>query len=293
MPFLDVHRRDSVTVLALLAIVGACLVALFYDAGFEPQATPRHAVPRRKAPAAVTYATAPRAVRLRPFDPNTADSATLLGLGLAPWQVRAIYRYRAKGGVYMRRDDFARLPGLTAGKFRELRPYITIGADYRPAADVYGPPRHGRRHVPSQQPFIDTLYPRKITVHEAVLLNHADSAQLRHVPGIGPVFAFRIVRYRERLGGYVSREQLLEIDNFPPEALPFFHIQEGEPVRRLNINRSSAAQLRAHPYISWMMARQILDYRRMRGAIHDIDDLRLLPTFSAPVRERLRPYLDY
>ena len=43
------------------------------------------------------------------FDPNDADSTQLLRLGLAPFQVRSIYRYRAKGGRFSTKDDFRRV----------------------------------------------------------------------------------------------------------------------------------------------------------------------------------------
>ena len=56
------------------------------------------------------------------FDPNTADSTQLLRLGLKPWQVRAIYKYRAHGGIFRRPADFARLYGLTRGQYRSLAP---------------------------------------------------------------------------------------------------------------------------------------------------------------------------
>ena len=49
------------------------------------------------------------------FDPNTADSTALLRLGLSPWQVRNIYKYRARGGRYHRPEDFSKLYGLTKG----------------------------------------------------------------------------------------------------------------------------------------------------------------------------------
>ena len=71
-----------------------------------------------------------------PFDPNTADSTTLLRLGLQPWQVANIYRYRSHGGIYRRPEDFARLYGLTQKQYRELEPYIRISADYRPAVEL-------------------------------------------------------------------------------------------------------------------------------------------------------------
>ena len=72
------------------------------------------------------------------FDPNTADSTQLLRLGLQPWQVRSIYRYRSKGGVFREPSDFARLYGLTQKQYRELLPYIRISSDYRPAAELVG-----------------------------------------------------------------------------------------------------------------------------------------------------------
>lgn len=72
------------------------------------------------------------------FDPNTADSTQLLRLGLQPWQVRNIYRYRAKGGVYRKKEDFARLYGLTVKDYRRLEPYIRISEDYLPASTLVG-----------------------------------------------------------------------------------------------------------------------------------------------------------
>ena len=46
------------------------------------------------------YASEQNSEELFCFDPNTADSTALLKLGLRPWQVRNIYKYRAHGGIY-------------------------------------------------------------------------------------------------------------------------------------------------------------------------------------------------
>ena len=62
------------------------------------------------------------------FDPNTADSTQLLRLGLKPWQVRNIYKYRAHGGIYRTPEDFARLYGLTVKQYRELEPFFRLSA---------------------------------------------------------------------------------------------------------------------------------------------------------------------
>ena len=51
------------------------------------------------------------ATALRPFDPNTADSATMVSLGMRPWQAHNAMQYRRAGGRWRQPDDFARLYG--------------------------------------------------------------------------------------------------------------------------------------------------------------------------------------
>lgn len=223
---------------------------------------------------------------LSAFDPNTADSTLLLSLGLQPWQVRSIYRYRAKGGIYRQPSDFARLYGLTVKQYKELLPYIHISDEYKPAAEVYGRTdavRSGR----------DTLrYPVKLQPGQYVTLDDADTASLRKVPGIGRYYASRIVRYRNDLGGYVSVAQLSEIEGIPEAALSYFRVTGGA-VRKLNLNRLTLNELKHHPYINFYQARRIIDYRRLKGPLHSIDDLRLLKDFSQRDIERLRPYVEF
>lgn len=224
--------------------------------------------------------------KLSAFDPNTADSTLLLSLGLQPWQVRSIYRYRAKGGIYRQPSDFARLYGLTVKQYKELLPYIHISDEYKPVAEVYGRTdavRSGR----------DTLrYPVKLQPGQYVTLDDADTASLRKVPGIGRYYASRIVRYRNDLGGYVSVAQLSEIEGIPEAALSYFRVTGGA-VRKLNLNRLTLNELKHHPYINFYQARRIIDYRRLKGPLHSIDDLRLLKDFSQRDIDRLRPYVEF
>lgn len=224
--------------------------------------------------------------KLSAFDPNTADSTLLLSLGLQPWQVRSIYRYRAKGGIYRQPSDFARLYGLTVKQYKELLPYIRISDEYKSAAEVYG-------RTDGDKVVRDTLrYPVKLQPGQYVTLDDADTASLRKVPGIGRYYASRIVRYRNDLGGYVSVAQLSEIEGIPEAALPYFKVMGGA-VRKLNLNRLTLNELKHHPYINFYQARRIIDYRRLKGPLHSIDDLRLLKDFSQRDIERLRPYVEF
>lgn len=224
-----------------------------------------------------------RHVETFPFDPNTADSSQLLRLGLSPFQVRNIYKYRARGGVYRRKEDFARLYGLTVKDYRRMEPFIRISSDYQPAASL----------VDSQRSQRDTLhYPVKLREYEHIVLNTADTSQLKKVPGIGSYYAKEIMRRGQWLGGYVSIDQLDEIDGFPQSAKQYFVIDHPSP-KRLNINKLSLDQLRRHPYINYYQAKAIVDYRRLHGNITSLEQLRLSRDFTPEAIRRLEPYITY
>jgi len=238
------------------------------------------------------YAVEGRAVERFPFDPNTADSTQLLRLGLQPWQVRNIYKYRAKGGIYRQKEDFAKLYGLTVKQYRELEPYIRISSDYQPA-EILVETRESRDSRYSSDTRDSSLrYPVKIKENEHVVLNTADTTQLRTVPGIGTYYAKEIVRHGQWLGGYVSVDQLDEIEGFPQESKKYFVIQGASP-KKLNVNKLTLQQLRKHPYINYYQAKTILDYRRLHGKITSLDDLRLSKDFPPEAIRRLEPYVEF
>lgn len=235
------------------------------------------------------YAVRGRTVSRFPFDPNTADSTELLALGLEPWQVRNIYKYRAKGGVFRKKEDFGRVYGLTNRQYRDLAPLIRIGSDYQPYMS------RGYQNVPYDEA-PDSVpgrrFPAKLRQGERIDLNDADTVLLLKVPGIGSYFARQIVRKRKMLGGFYSVRQLLEIQDMPEEALPYFDVNPAK-VHRLNVNKLSLVDLRRHPYINYYQAKAIVDYRRLYGEIHDMGQLKLMKYFTPDDFERLRHYIEY
>lgn len=255
-----------------------------------------------------------------PFDPNTADSTTLLRLGLSPWQVRNIYRYRARGGRYHSPEDFQRLYGMTPELWHRLAPNIRIGKEFQyyrlpPERRIPGSSRQGGEpsslHENGNEQRLPSLTAggegraasssSNFTELTLVELNTADSTLLKRIPGIASYRARQILRYRDRLGGFVSVDQLAEIENFPADELRVWFIvdtaacrPDGMPaIRRLNVNTATVGQLGRHPYIGYARARAIDDYRRLYGTIHSLDELRLLPDFTDDVRRRIEPYVEY
>ncbi|MBR1388106.1 MAG: helix-hairpin-helix domain-containing protein [Prevotella sp.] len=178
--------------------------------------------------------------------------------------------------------------------------YHRVDTVYLQPRYVTYPARRGNRsYRPSETVTVGrdsvrtTYQPRhKISEGEHVVLNTADTTALMTVPGIGAYYAKRILQYGQRLGGYVSVEQLDEIDDLPAGVKRYFVVEQPSP-RKLNVNQLSLNELRRHPYINFYQAKAITDYRRLHGPIKSLHDLRLSKDFPQEVIDRLSPYVDY
>jgi DNA uptake protein ComE-like DNA-binding protein len=215
---------------------------------------------------------------------------------------RNIYKYRAKGGRYRQKEDFAMLYGLTLEQYRRLEPYIRIkpeamARDYfndtRASSLRYGAfSSYDTAQAPTIRP---TGYDNKkntvnkLTQGEFVDINTADTAELKRIPGIGSYFARRIVELRQRRQAFVSPEELLSIRNFPETALTYMTASQN--FAKIHINQSSLQQLKAHPLINYTQATDILRYRRLNGNIRSVNDISNLPSFTPEQLARLKPFL--
>ena len=124
---------------------------------------------------------------------------------------------------------------------------------------------------------------------------NADSAELTKLYGIGPVYASRIVKYRELLGGFVSIQQLTEVygisDSLLNTLLPNIHLDSSD-IRTIPVNTSDQYGLRKHPYISNALATAIINYREQHGTYGSLGDLRNLYILDSANYERIIPYLS-
>ena len=136
-------------------------------------------------------------------------------------------------------------------------------------------------------------YTAKSRPPEPLDLNMADSTELVRLPGIGASTAMKIIRYRERLGGYTEITQLAEIDGLPDSLMKWFIITDTIPVSRIAVNKATLAELRRHPYIDFYQARAIVEFRNERGTIKSPEQLSFMEEFTAQDLIRLKPYLDF
>lgn len=217
---------------------------------------------------------------LQPFDPNVADSVLLCRVGFPSFMARNLIRYRSKGGVFRTPESLKRIYGMTDSLYQTLEPYITIGPDFQ-----------HRDTLPWKTAPVDSLE-MKYAEGTVIELNHADTVQLKRIPGIGRGLARMIVAYRQRLGGFVSVDQLQEIPHLEASVNKWFRLDTTD-VRRLLVNRYGLDRLRSHPYMDFYKAKAILEYRRKYGKIKGLSQLSLWKEFSEKDLKRLAPYLSF
>jgi DNA uptake protein ComE-like DNA-binding protein len=212
------------------------------------------------------------------FDPNTADSASLVRLGVKPFIASNILKYRSKGGWFKITADFGKIYGLTPEKFKELEPYISIQEKKLKKTDSL------------------FLKQKELKKELIVELNSADTTLLMQVNGIGRGYAKGIIRFRQLAGGFVSVDQLSEIYGMRKENLerirPFCKVNQ-DLVRKIKINVAGVERLKGHPYLNFYQSRAIYELRRRKGKLKSIADLYVLSEFNPESIAKIAPYLSF
>lgn len=202
------------------------------------------------------------------FNPNNLPEEDWKRLGLNDKQVQTIKNYESKGGQFRSKEDVKKMYCITADQYSKLEPYIII-----PPKETANNYKQFEKSLPTTNSKLPTNSSRLPTIVE---LNSADSAYLTKVKGIGAFYAKSIVKYREQLGGFAFKEQLMEIWKFDKEkfdAVKEFIIVDDSEVRKININTCTAAQLK-HPYISWNIANAIVNYRLQHGKYKQLEEIK-------------------
>ena len=309
LPFLSNSARRGLLVLEWIVILVILGVFIFSwhkpkeDSSQKQEAMPAAAERYSTTDRSANYAVAEEKVETFPFDPNTADSTTLLRLGLTPWQVRAIYKYRAKHGRYHTPEEFKRLPGMTYELWDRLGPQVRIARQFQYIDESEKRSSFPEKKSSVQEGTENTLVsqkkdsvterPRKFEALTLVDINTADTTELMRIPGIGSYRSGKIVEYRRKLGGFMNAEQVMEACEMPDEILQWVKVSAEVPVKKVNVNKLSLQRLMNHPYITFYQARAIVEYRKAYGDLKSVEDLKGLEGFTPLKIEKLQPYLEF
>jgi competence protein ComEA len=205
------------------------------------------------------------------FDPNKADKNGMISLGITPRLAERIINYRMKGGVFRVKKDLLKIFGFPQDLYALLQKSILL---------------------PDSLPLNIKKKATEIFVQD---INSADTFHLKSLKGIGQVFASRIIKYRNKLGGFINKDQYREVYGLTPFALEELNkqtfIKNDFTPLKININTADKATLSAHPYLSNKMAVAIINYREQHGPFKSAEDLMEIKSMSPEEIAKLIPYL--
>ncbi len=235
-------------------------------------------------------------IQLFQFDPNGLPVEQWTELGLSEKQAGAIHRYEERGGKFRTKKDVAKMRVVDPDLFAQWEPFILL-PDSLPRKNRK--PYAEREHWPKDSSRWEAREPKHFGDRgnaAAVELNGADSASLVAISGIGPSFARGIIKYRERLGGFVSLDQLSEVYILrdKPDAVERIKpklILDPALVKYFPLNTCTVEELAPHPYCGWKVAKALIAYRDHHGPFPNVAAISNCILVTDSIRTRLSPYL--
>lgn len=223
-------------------------------------------------------------IRYFNFDPNSISDSEWAQLGLSDKQIKVLRNYVNKGGKFLKNDDLKRIYSITESQYQLLEPYIRI------------PERELKSKYPEKK---HVIKPNNLSVKAQlpiIELNAADSLQLLKIRGIGPAFASRIIRFRNRLGGFYKLEQLQEV--YGIDSLKFSQIKDqirvdADLIQKINVNTATFEQFKKQPYLSYKQINALIQYRRQHGNFKTIDDLKKIVVLNEEIIRKIEPYFTF
>lgn len=221
-----------------------------------------------------------KSFKLYSFNPNLATAAQLVELGFSHYLAKRIIAYRTKVRSFEFKSDLYKIYGVDSSLVTKLYPYIALPVRQANPANVAVANSTWDR--PPQKPPVE--------------LNSADTLQLKNLPCIGAKLANRITAFREKLGGFVSKNQLKEVYGLDTNCLEDIYAATSlniNSVRKIKINSATVEELALHPYIGKYLANGLVAYRLQHGSFKRDEDLKSLKSLTPEKCRKLLPYLIF
>ena len=224
------------------------------------------------------------------FDPNELDEQQWINMGIGTKIARNILRYREKGGTFRDKEGVRKIYGMNDSIFAILDPYIRIKEKEKKPSSSYFNYKDNKDST--KQINTNTKYKPDTVMIE---LNSTDSASLLACRGIGPSYAGRIIRYRNRLGGFTSTGQLMEIKGMDSIRYDQFMGQVTvnlQLVRKIDLNTVTFKELLKHPYFEYYLVKEIFNYKDEIREWDSVGQLRKVTVMYEELYEKIAPYLE-
>ena len=218
--------------------------------------------------------------KIFPFDPNTVSEEGWKDLGVSPKTAHTIINYRNKGGRFRLPADIRKIWGLRKEDADRLMPFVRIAVT-------------GKRYVEEKDKTV-TGYGLPVTGKRVIDINTATMEEWKTLAGIGDVLAARIMKFRDRIGGFTDATQVKKTYGISDSVFALISPwlkTDPATVPKMNLNMVSAYDLRIRTNIPEVVARAIVAYRQQYGNYQSVEDLKKIVFIKDSLFQKIMPYV--
>jgi len=223
--------------------------------------------------------------KIYPFNPNFISDYKGYKLGMSVEEIDRLLAFRKQNKYVNSAKEFQNVTKVSDSLLAEIAPYFKF-PDWV----------NNKKDKSQYKDFQNSAFAKKEKIVQ-IDINQATQQDLIKINGIGEAISLRILTQKEKLGGFVSMEQLNEVWGLSPEVVlnlnKYFTIIKLPAVHKIDINNASLKELSQFFYFKQDLARQIVKYRSMYGDFKNIEDLIKVSGFPLDKANIINLYLSF
>jgi len=284
-------QRNGIFFLALL-IIALQLIYFFVD--FSTQETSNLNTPeilkfQKEIDSLKQLKLATKKPKIYPFNPSFLTDFKGYQLGLSTEEIDRLLSHRSSGNYINSTKEFQQITKISDSLLAIISPYFKF-------PDWITNKNHDETVTPSTLLNTESQKKEPVILNSKKDLNSATEKDLQSVNGIGEKLSARIIKYRNRLGGFLLDEQLYEVYYLDAEIatkiLEQFIVIEKPIIKRINVNTATFKEVLSIVYIDYNLTKKIFEYRDEVAEIQSLEELKKIEGFPLEKFDRITLYLD-
>jgi DNA uptake protein ComE-like DNA-binding protein len=223
--------------------------------------------------------------KMYPFNPNFISDYKGYKLGMTVEQIDRLLAFRKQNKYVNSAKEFQNVTKVSDSLLKTMTPFFKF-------PDWVNDKKNNNQY----KDFSNLAFVKKEKIVK-IDINQATQEDLIKISGIGEAISLRILTQKDKLGGFVSMEQLKDVWGLSPELIlnlnKYFVVTKLPSLTKIDINNASLKELSQFFYFKYDLARQIVKYRSMNGDFKNIDDLIKINGFPVEKANFINLYLSF
>ena len=223
-------------------------------------------------------------IKIYPFNPNFISDFKGYTLGMSTDEIDKLHNFRKTNKFVNSAEQFQKVTSISDSLLQVISPYFKF-------------PEWTTKLKYKQ---VNLSSVKNVDATSGIVawedLNTATAEELRVINGVGEKLSARIIKFRNRLGGFLVDDQLFEVYYLDEEVarriLKKFKVISKPNIVKININTATAYELSKLIYIQKEVAERIVNYRNLNGSIKSLNELLKIEEFPAERIDRINLYLS-